>query len=195
MSMLTGRYSGSPESSFDYDVKRIKDGNTLKILENIENGELSDAFWDTMLITALESSVRTNPQYNVYIMSKVKENTKGFLSKKITIRNMIEERGDIHHIFPKKYLQRNGYNNRGMYNQIANYVYTQSEINISIKDKPPKSYFSSIIQQCRGEKELTYGAIDNLEELYKNLDDNDIPREVINSELTNMKTSWIREED
>lgn len=181
MSMLTGRYSGSPESSFDYDVKRIKDGNTLKILENIENGELSDAFWDTMLITALESSVRTNPQYNVYIMSKVKENTKGFLSKKITIRNMIEERGDIHHIFPKKYLQRNGYNNRGMYNQIANYVYTQSEINISIKDKPPKSYFSSVIQQCRGEKELTYGAIDNLEELYKNLDDNDIPREVINS--------------
>lgn len=183
MSMLTGRYSSSPESSFDYDIKRIKDRDAIDVLENIEDGELSDAFWDTMLVTNLESSFRTNPQYNVYLMSKIKDNTKGFLSKNITIKSMIEDRGDTHHIFPKNYLQKNGFNNRGLYNQVANYVYTQSEINVAIRDKAPTKYFKTIIDQCTGEKELTYGGIENLDALYKNLDDNDIPREVIKMDV------------
>lgn len=183
MSMLTGRYSSSPESSFDYDIKRIKDRDAMEVLANIEDGELSDAFWNTMLITNLDSSIRTNPQYNVYLMSKVKDNTKGFLSKNISIRNMIEDRGDTHHIFPKNYLQRNGFNSRGIYNQLANYVYTQSEINIAIKNKSPNKYFEDLINQCTGRKELTYGGIDNLDELYQNLDDNDIPKDVVDMDV------------
>ncbi|NMB33041.1 MAG: DUF262 domain-containing protein [Clostridium sp.] len=182
MSMLTGRYSSSPESAFDYDIKRIKDKNAMEVLKNIEDGELSDAFWNVMLVTNLEASIRTNPQYNVYLMSKVKNGTKGFLSKNITIRNMIENRGDTHHIFPKKYLQKNGFNNRGLYNQLANYVYTQTEINIAIKDKSPKNYFSAVIEQCHKENELKYGGINDIEELYKNLRENDIPVEVVDLE-------------
>lgn len=183
MSLLTGRYSGSPESVFDYDIKRISSRDAMEVLENIEDGELSDAFWDTMLITNLDASIRTNPQYNVYLMAKVKDNTKGFLSKNITIKNMIEDRGDTHHIFPKNYLQKNGFNNRGLYNQLANYVYTQSEINIAIKNQSPKKYFETIISQCNKKEELTYGGIDNMEELYKNLDDNDIPHEIVEMDV------------
>lgn len=183
MSMLTGRYSGSPESAFDYDIKRIDGKSVVEVLKNIEDGELSDAFWDTVLVTNLEAALRTNPQYNVYLMAKIKENTKGFLSKNITMENMIENKGDIHHIFPKNYLQKNGYDNRKMYNQLANYVFTQTEINIAIKNKSPKDYFSSMIKQCKGEIDLKYGGIKDIDEFYQNLEDNDIPKEVVSMEV------------
>lgn len=182
MSMLTGRYSSSPESAFDYDIKRLNSKKPLDVLQNIEAGELSDAFWNNILITNLEASIRTNPQYNVYLMAQIKNNTKGFLSQAITIKDMIENRGDTHHIFPKNYLQKNGFDNRRDYNQVANYVYTQSEINIAIKDKSPKEYFSKILIQCDGISELFYGGITNLEELYDNLNANDIPLSIIEME-------------
>ena len=44
----------------------------------------------------------------------------------------------------KKYLQKNGLNNRGQYNQIANYVYMQSEINIKIRDKSPENILKKL---------------------------------------------------
>ncbi|HCO87568.1 MAG TPA: hypothetical protein DIT80_05175 [Lachnospiraceae bacterium] len=66
------------------------------------------------------------------------------------MKSLIDQRGDIHHIFPKKYLQKCGIKESGMYNQIANYVYTQSEINIKIKDQAPKEYMAQVKEQCTG---------------------------------------------
>ena len=60
------------------------------------------------------------------------------------MKSLIDQRGDIHHIFPKKYLQKCGIKESGMYNQIANYVYTQSEINIKVKDQAPKEYMARL---------------------------------------------------
>ena len=74
----------------------------------------------------------------------------GFLSEQIEVKSLIDQRGDIHHIFPKKYLQKCGIKGSGMYNQIANYVYTQSEINIKIKDQAPKEYMAQVKEQCTG---------------------------------------------
>ena len=44
MSILTGRYSSSPESSFDFDIKQIGEIGVSKYLENIEAAELSRCF-------------------------------------------------------------------------------------------------------------------------------------------------------
>ena len=66
------------------------------------------------------------------------------------MKSLIDQRGDIHHIFPKKYLQKCGIKESGMYNQIANYVYTQSEINIKVKDQAPKEYMAQVKEQCTG---------------------------------------------
>ena len=41
----------SPESAFDYDVKRFNAyENPLEYLEQVEAGELSDAFWNNVLV-------------------------------------------------------------------------------------------------------------------------------------------------
>lgn len=183
LSILTGRYSSSPESAFDYDIKRFNESKDVDALvRNVEEGELSDAFWNNILVTKLNTSVTSSPYFNMFLIAQISSGDKGFLSKNIDIRSLIEQRGDVHHIFPKKYLQSNGVNNRGQYNQIANYVYMQSEINIKIKDKAPKVYFGELKKQCE-DNSLVYGGIDNIEELKDNLAQNAIPLDVFDMDI------------
>lgn len=173
-SMLTGRYSGSAESSIDYDIKRFTSLDPEEYFANEEAGALSDAYWNTTLVSRLNTSVSSSPVFLVYLMAQVKKGARGFLSKEIDVKSLIDERGDIHHIFPKKYLQRNGITNRSIYNQIANYTYTQSEINIKIKDDSPNVYMANMGKQIAGEG-IYYGSIETKEDLLTNLKENCIP--------------------
>lgn len=175
-SILTGRYSGSPESAIDYDIKRIDQNHVGFINNEIENG-LFDNFWQNILPSKLEASSRRSPFFSVFIIAQAKLGNKGFLSKDITVKDLVEEKGDIHHIFPKKYLQKNGYNTSSIYNQVANYVYMQSEINIKVKDKSPRKYFNELLQQCKT-KESIYGGITDQNDLKENLSENSIPLDV-----------------
>jgi hypothetical protein len=182
LSMLTGRYSGSAESAIDYDIKRFTEQDPVQFVRTTEAGELSDAFWNTVLVQRLDTSVASSPYFLVYLMAQVKRNARGFLSKQITVQSLIEQRGDIHHIFPKKYLQRNGIDNRKDYNQIANYVYTQSEINIKIKDDAPCDYMARMKQQVSGEGSF-YGGISSMEDLEANLTENCVPIEFMGMDV------------
>ena len=182
LSMLTGRYSGSAESAIDYDIKRFTEQDPVQFVKTTEAGELSDAFWNTVLVQRLDTSVASSPYFLVYLMAQVKRNARGFLSKQITVQSLIEQRGDIHHIFPKKYLQRNGINSRKDYNQIANYVYTQSEINIKIKDDAPCDYMARMKQQVSGEGSF-YGGISSMEDLEANLAENCVPIEFMGMDV------------
>lgn len=183
LTILTGRYSGSPESTFDYDIKRFQANDPMELLENTEAGELSDAFWNNILVTKLDTSVASSPMFHVFLMAQVKMGDHGFLSEQIDVKSLIEQRGDIHHIFPKKYLQKCGIKERGLYNQIANYVYTQSEINVKIKDQAPKEYMAQVKEQCTGGN-AAYGGIDSLAKLEVNMDANCIPQEIFYMDYT-----------
>lgn len=187
LSLLTGRYSGSPESMFDYDIKRFDSNDPMEYLKSVELGSLSDAYWEHILPEKLNTSVASSPYFKVYLMSQVKAGDQGFLSKHITIQALIENRGDIHHLFPKKYLQNNGLNVRGEYNQVANYALTQSEINIRIKDAAPNVYMSDILKQIE-RKEPTIGGIVDMDELKETLKQNCIPEEFVNYDVNDYKS-------
>lgn len=182
LSMLTGRYSGSAESAIDYDIKRFTEQDPVQFIKSTEAGELSDAFWNSVLVTRLDTSVASSPYFLVFLMAQVKAGSRGFLSKQIDVKSLIEQRGDIHHIFPKKYLQTNGVNNRKDYNQIANYVYTQSEINIKIKDNAPCVYMDLMKKQIAG-GDLSYGGITTEDDLKRNLAENCVPEEFIEMDI------------
>ena len=186
LTILTGRYSGSPESSFDYDIKRFQANDPMEFLIHTEAGELSDAFWNNILVTKLNTSVASSPMFHVFLMAQVKMGDRGFLSEQIDVKSLIEQRGDIHHIFPKRYLQKCGIKERGLYNQIANYVYTQSEINVKIKDQAPRDYMAQVRKQCVGGN-AAYGGIDSLQKLEENLTANCIPSEIFNMDYTNFE--------
>ena len=181
LSLLTGRYSGSAESSIDYDSKQIANKPFDQFLQEVEEADLSDAFWNASLVQSLDSSVSSSPYFLVYLASQAKANDKGFLSKEITVSDLITYRGDIHHIFPRDFLKKNGME-RGKYNQIANYVYMQQEVNIAVGNKAPDAYFSEVLEQCHGGV-LKYGGISSLDELHQNLQANCVPESIFTMTL------------
>lgn len=176
-SILTGRYSGSPESTFDLDIRQIASKSFREYLEEREQAELSEAFWNFGLVQNLDTSVASSPYFGVFLAAHVKSNDKGFLSRDITVADLIQYRGDIHHILPRNYLKKLGHK-RGSYNQIANYVLMQQEINIQIGNKSPDIYFQEILKQCRGEGKY-YGGIDTEDELKANLKAHCIPDSIL----------------
>jgi len=175
-SILTGRYSGSPESAFDFDIKQISQKPFDEYLKEKEEGELSDAFWNASLPQSLDTSVASSPYFHVFLASQVKANDKGFLSKDVMVGDLISLRGDIHHLFPKDYLKKNGLDRR-QYNQIANYVYMQSEINIKVGNKPPKDYFEIVKTQMFDDQQQVSG-ISTEQQLLDNLKMNCVPPEI-----------------
>ncbi len=174
MSILTARYTGSPETAFDVDIRNIVEHKAEQYLKRIELSDLSDAFWEVGLPQNMNTSVASSPYFNVYMASQVRANDKGFLSSDITVRDLLEGQSNVHHIFPRKFLQSHGLT-RGSYNQIANYVVMQSEINIAIGAKPPEDYFLQVKEQCKN-GEIRYGGINNLKQLKENLDSHCIPQ-------------------
>lgn len=175
-SILTGRYSGSPESAFDFDIKQISQKPFDEYLKEKEEGELSDAFWNASLPQSLDTSVASSPYFHVFLASQVKANDRGFLSKDVLVGDLISLRGDIHHLFPKDYLKKNGLD-RSKYNQIANYVYMQSEINIKVGNKPPKDYFETVKSQILNGNQQVSG-LSNEQQLLDNLKMNCVPTEI-----------------
>ena len=174
LTILTGRYSGSPESWFDYDIKRFFSyEDPMEFLKQTEAGDLSDAFWRVNLIQHLNTSVASSPYFNMFLVAQVKAHDKGFLSTQIDVEAMLENRGDIHHLFPKNYLTKNGVP-QSQYNQIANYVFLQQEINIKISDNAPSDYMAKVYEQCET-KQPIYGGITDVDALAENLRQNCIP--------------------
>lgn len=183
MSVLTGRYSGSPESVFDNDIKTIAKNGVKVTLQGLEDAELSDAFWEIGLPKELDKSSINSPYLKVFFASQVKAKDEGFLSTDISVASMIEHRGDIHHLFPKDYLTKKGAV-RSEYNQIANFVFAQSEINIKVGSKAPEVYMAEVQGQCDGGK-LIYGNIDSVDRLKENLRAHAIPENFMNMEYEN----------
>jgi hypothetical protein len=182
-SILTGRYSGSPESVFDFDIKQISTKPFDEYLKEKEEGELSDAFWNTSLPQSLDTSVASSPYFYVFLASQVKANDRGFLSKDVLVSDLISLRGDIHHLFPKDYLKKNGLD-RSKYNQIANYVYMQSEINIKVGNKPPKDYFDMLTNQMLNGNQQVSG-LSNEQQLLDNLKMNAVPQDIMQMSIDN----------
>ena len=167
MSVLTGRYTGSPETVLSVDMRNIDEQGVHQYLNTIEQAAFSEAFWSVGLPQQMDTSVASSPYFNVFLASQVKSNDKGFLSRDLSVRDLLEGQSHTHHVFPRRYLQTQGFS-RGRYNQIANYVVMQREINIAIGAKAPAKYFSELAEQCRNGI-TRYGGITDFAQLQENL--------------------------
>lgn len=173
MSILTGRYTASPETAFDVNIRQVHEQGVVGYFDNVVRGELSAAYWDAALPQAMNTSVASSPYFRLFEAAQIKLNDRGLLSSDITVRDLIEVKSDVHHLFARDYLKKNGIA-RGQYNQIANYAVTQTEINIAIGNSEPRKYFTQVIDQCNGGAKR-YGNITDLDQLRANLRMNCIP--------------------
>jgi hypothetical protein len=181
MSILRGRYAGSPETAFDVDIRQVEARGLGPYTDSVFANELPDSFWTGMLPQLMDTSSSNSPYFLAYQAAQVKFVDKGFLSRDITVLDLLKNRSDVHHVYPKKHLKSQGLS-RGRYNQIANFVLAQSEINIAIGDKPPEKYFKELAEQCDGGKRK-YGGITDAADLRANLRMSCVPESLLNGEI------------
>lgn len=182
LSILTGRYSSSPESAFAKDLKLINEVGIRQALKNMEDASLSENFWQVALVQNLSYASSINPTYLAYLAAQVYFADFSLLSQNIRVSELLTLGGDVHHIFPKKYLSEHNFG-RTEYNQTANYAYLDTPVNISIGKNAPKDYFTQALQQC-GETKANCGSILKEQLLRDNLKANYIPEEIFDMDYT-----------
>jgi len=177
MSTLTSRYIGSPETVMDRDMRSIAEKGFLNFLADVEASSLSDSFWNVTLPQNLETSSVNSPAFNTFIAAQINLNCNSMLMNGTKISDLITISGDVHHIFPRAYLKSNGVDNKTKYNQVANYIYLDTQVNKAISDDAPCVYFTRAKQQCET-KEIVLGNISDAELLASNLAENCIPSNI-----------------
>jgi uncharacterized protein with ParB-like and HNH nuclease domain len=154
MSSLTSRYSGASESIMESDLNKIKsckDADEFKnTLNNIIDSTLTNDFWNISLPNdILVTSNTISPVANAFFASLIYNGRKALFSDRkvsdlydpsIKIK---KSSLDKHHIFPKEYLKKQGYD-LTLINQIANLTYLEYIDNIKISNSEPRSYYNVI---------------------------------------------------
>ena len=186
-SVLTGRYSSSPESKMDRDLRGIFEKGLMPYFDSIQAAELGEAFWNASIVQMLETNSNAHPSFNVFLAAQVFFNDKSLLSS--TPVAYLVDNGDIHHIFPKDFLKKGGFS-KTQYNQVANYTYLETPVNISIGNSAPNEYFARAFEQCRTGVQLA-GTILDADELADNLKMNCIPDGVVKMSIDDYETVFL----
>lgn len=181
MSLLARRYAGNPETTFDQDIRQIGTSGLIAHANAVISAEMSDGFWTGLLPQQMDTSSSTSPYFHCYQAAQARSGDRGFLSRDITVRDLLLNRGDVHHIYPRNYLKKLGLS-RGRYNQIANFALLQSEINIAVGDKQPLMYFNELAEQCAGGS-AKYGGITDHAEMVANFRMNCVPVEMLEGQI------------
>lgn len=181
LSVLTGRYSNSPESAFARDIRLVNEQGVVKTLQNIEAATLSETFWNVAVVQNLIMTSTNNPTYLVFLAAQVMMNDVSLLSNNVLVRELIDG-GDVHHIFPKEYLKQNHFE-KSQYNQEGNYAYLDTQVNKSIGKKAPNVYFPEAREQCNTGI-ITIGSITDYNQLLANLETNCVPLDVFDMDHT-----------
>ena len=177
ISLMTGRHSGGFETQFEQDIKRIQSaGDMAKFIATLEEQELSDVFWNSTLVDEFDKPTTNNPFWHMFIAVQNKLLKQSFLSKNNIARDLATD--DIHHIFPKNYLVKHGYD-KSKYNRIANFVHLRNDINISVSDLAPREYLGDILSGGNNH----HSDIVNEAEMINNFEDNAIPKILLQAEV------------
>src|SRR6266513_2138854 len=181
MSTRRIRDTGNAETTFDFDIRQIETQGLAAYAEAVLGAEMPESFWSGLLPQEMDTSSASSPYFLVYQAAQVKLGDRGFLSRDITVRDLLLNRSDVHHVFPKNHLKKKGLS-KSRYNQIANFVLAQSEINIAIGDKPPEIYFTELAEQCAGGKKK-YGGITNDVEMRSSLRMSGLPESLLDGKI------------
>ncbi len=190
LSTLTGRYVGSPESVMSRDIRNIAEKGFMQFAQEAEVSALSDTFWQVTLPQNLETSSVNSPAFNTFLAAQDYLKSSSMLMKGTMISDLITISGNVHHIFPKAYLKKNGVDAKGRYNQVANYTYLDTQVNKAIGDDAPCDYLGVILEQCRT-KDVQIGNITDENELTNNLAENAIPGTVIHMNIKDYESFLV----
>lgn len=151
MSLLTGRFTSSPESRMEQDLAELRDMTApdqfLARLATVESVTLTDDYWTkTLPLDLATSSGRSPALFGFYAAQTLLDANALFSSMKVVDLLDPPAQGqkkslERHHLFPKKHLIKLGIEGIRDTNQIANYALVEWDDNIAISDAPPAQYW------------------------------------------------------
>lgn len=157
MASLTGRYTGSPETILESDLRRFSEATSadefIEILDHVIDTQLTPDFWSTTLPDLLESSGAWSPYLFAYYASLNLLDAKALFSN-MKINDLFDpglkqtkHPVERHHLFPKAYLSSIGVTGTTRANQIANFAFVEWADNVAISDKKPSEYFPEFFEK------------------------------------------------
>lgn len=151
-SAIWGRYSNSTESTLSRDLNIL--------LANLDNDPMQ-ALIDELLLWRGDFKVRPEHfkgwskgnrfYFILYMLTRIGEAKdlglgielrKGMLGRNTTL--------EVHHIFPRAYLRKQGITNKAHVNAIANFCFLTKNSNLKISSRKPADYFKEVEQAHPG---------------------------------------------
>lgn len=150
MASLTGRYTSSPETAFEFDIAQLRDAHDgeafLAHLRRVCDTALTSDFFTIQLPSHLATSASVSPSKSAYLAALIKLGA-SVLYSPLALSDLVDPvvRGtraavEQHHLFPRAYLAREGVTDQRQYNQIANFAFVEWPDNLAIADKAPADY-------------------------------------------------------
>ena len=136
-SNFSRRYSSSVDSKHKHDLMELDKlkNNTDYRLQGFA-AKIDDSFFTENQFNM--TSVNTK----IYILMLAQYKPKSFISgANVDLERVLKQanRNEFHHIFPKKYLEKQGISKTEI-NQFANFCFLSGADNQRIKDRPPQDY-------------------------------------------------------
>lgn len=154
MAALTGRYTSSPETTFEFDLAQLRSAQSgteyLETLRKTCGTALTKDFWEIQLPNNLANAASRSPSRSAYQAALIKLGATILYSPQ-KVADMVDPaiKGsraalEQHHLFPRAYLAKIGVTEQRQYNQIANFAVVEWPDNLSISDKAPSDYAPSL---------------------------------------------------
>ncbi len=151
---LTGRYTGSPESTMDADLSRVSqvadENEFIRTIEDMMASVLTNDFWTVTLPANLDSSSARNPELFAFIAAQNRLNAPVLFSHK-KVAELLDpalhsnrKALERHHLFPRAWLERDGQTDLRQINQMANFALLEWPDNSDISDTAPADYVPNI---------------------------------------------------
>lgn len=157
MSLLTGRFTSSPESRMEQDLAELRELKTadqfLTRLANVEAATLTDDYWTKTLPLDLATSAGRSPALFGFYAAQTLLGAQALFSQSPVV-DLLDPPAqgqkkalERHHLFPKQYLKKQGIESVRDINQIANYALVEWDDNIAISDAPPAQYWGKYAER------------------------------------------------
>jgi hypothetical protein len=151
MSSITGRYTGSPETILEADLRRFAEAKSadefVETIDHVIDTQLTDDYWRVSLPDLLDSSAAWSPYLYGYYASLNLLDAKALFSN-MKLNDLFDPGQkqpkspvERHHLFPKAYLASIGITGSTRTNHLANYAFVEWADNLAISDASPADYF------------------------------------------------------
>lgn len=154
MSLLTGRFTTSPESNMEFDLNRLRGVTSpdtfVDFIEQSCALALPQDFWTITLPGDLATAAAQSPSMFAFFAALNVLDARALYSDH-QVRDLMDPtttgtRSSLerHHLFPVAYLKTIGIDDQRQYNQIANFSMIEWGDNSGISDNAPSEYVSKL---------------------------------------------------